>query len=128
MSFNLDYVDLDAVVESVRNIAKANPDHVYSEGEESEDGGRQCFYERNGHASCIVGRALHANGVSVYNLKKMDEKENHDEAYGSAIQAYFSNRNDHRLIWLDMVQSRQDALDTWSSAVSYADECVTLRN
>lgn len=113
-------VDLDELIKTVVAIAEENPDFVYKDGIEDDEGAIKCFYERNNKPSCIIGRALHRLGIHIGILRRMDNAESIDEAHSTGIYEFLDG-DEVKILWLETVQREQDNLVPYGACVRSAD-------
>lgn len=122
-------ITIDDLIDKVREIASDEPDFRYRT--EGSVGGF-CSYLgpiNGGEGSgCIIGRALVGLGVDMGGIRGL-EKVYHTPGpigellYEQVVDVDFDEDKDYsKVIWLDLVQNRQDAGDTWSASVKYAEE------
>ncbi|CAM4332072.1 hypothetical protein NONI108955_21285 [Nocardia ninae] len=112
-------IDLDALVQQVRAVARENPEFVYQSAGYEDDGGPTCRYVRDGRPSCIIGHAAARAGVALAVLEDWDSRPVGcdiatvlEDLYGLAGDACG---------WLDEVQRHQDYGGQWGAAVERAD-------
>lgn len=110
----LSEIKASELAEKVREIALADPDHLYV-----ADGlSGRCAYYHAEEPGCIVGWGLAALGVSA------DEVGNYNEGYGVQSLPLLVDGTDHTE-WLSRVQASQDQNTQWGRAVEAADKgCI----
>lgn len=129
-------IDPDLMIQTVREIAAEQPDHVYEKPFDSAG----CFYTNPGREDgygCIFGQAMRRLGYPIP-AGTRDENRNYSNEYiscpitgGIASDSwgrvfgfegeYSSWESDSRWIWMSRVQSAQDRGQTWADAVALAD-------
>ncbi|ASZ75013.1 hypothetical protein FDI69_gp173 [Rhodococcus phage Trina] len=112
-------VNLKELVGAVRSIVKQNPDNNY------RDNHNECYYLLvDNEPGCIIGRGLHAIGVSKERLEELDADEE-----DSGFQPLYSRAQNQieepdipvAVRWLQSVQTMQDTGSTDFDAVLFAD-------
>jgi hypothetical protein len=127
---NGDPIDVDKLIQAVRDIAAENPEFVYKQHYDN-GGGISCLYTlADGTPDCIIGRAMarigqplppqDPNGGNACTL--LNSSVGHWGVHEEA--PLFGNRD--KVQWLTVVQSHQDNGVTWSHAVSEADRLYPL--
>jgi hypothetical protein len=114
------------LTDAIREIAEANPDHTYS----MIPGQQACAYvpvEGQPYESCIVGRALVGLGVPERWLERRNSLTYRQirgdlmrDGYLSAPRFAIESPVDLGY-WIGLVQSDQDRLRPWGTAVANAD-------
>lgn len=121
-------ITIDELMDKVREIASAEPDFRYR----TEDSmGGFCSYLGpigGGEGSgCIIGRALVGLGVDMSGIRGLEEVQHSsgpigELLYDRVVDVDFDEEKDYsKIVWLDLVQSRQDVGNTWSESVNYAE-------
>lgn len=117
-------LSLDKVKELAAEIVEeVGPDFKYREPGD----GSQCVYveihrdrdRQMAWPSCLVGHILVRGGVPLNcfaDVNATEIQKAYFDALGSVVEL-----DDDTLYWLDEVQSRQDAGDTWADSVHQAD-------
>lgn len=122
-------IDLDALVQAVRDIARERPDFVYGSMYAA------CSYQIKGCPACIIGQALARIGVDVNVLMYLDTGGDlEDTKFTSPWSGDTTVRSlagagsilldydpDIRIKWLNSVQEDQDNDSSWGDAVRRAD-------
>lgn len=119
--------DLDALISTVRQLAKQFPDAIYSEG--------KCLYTsgRAGNGQgCVLGQAAKICNPSLYKSMAISDKS--CGQYGTAIYEIPSVKNAkidaerqyhphilNKINWLVEVQSLQDDETPWGECIKLAD-------
>ena len=105
------------IADRVRAIAAAQPDRRY----EKPVGGRTCMYVHGDKPGCIMGQALHAEGVPLEILA-----EGEGLAVGSVLwhleDWVTRDLSQPWVSWLGHVQAGQDSGKTWGGSVQFADQ------
>lgn len=112
------------VVKRVREIAKENPDFIYTDQGANDS---ECSYlgrsmsEPNVGQGCIVGQALLDLGVTREEMveAEIEGVPGYEVLEYLGIESKFKHN-----IFLDYVQESQDDGETWKEAVEYADNEV----
>ena len=127
-------IDLDELVQAVRDIAKEHPDFVYGSMYET------CNYQVKGCPACIIGQALARIGVDVKVLTYLDTGGDSEDtkfvspwsgdttvgslAGGGSILLDYDH--DIRIKWLNCVQETQDNDSAWGDCIRLADKRFPL--
>lgn len=99
------------LVAKVREIAAEQPDFVYKD--------EGCVYVRDGHGSCIIGRAAMELG---YIDASLEEQGLNWETVTRLANHVGIDCTRNEILWLQTVQSDQDAGVPWGDAVRIADK------
>lgn len=103
------------IIQKVRDIAGENPDFVYTPP--NDDGGA-CVYYHDGQPSCLIGRALAAQGVIEPDIESSDKNSlGIMQLIGELNLSLLTGETD----WLYRVQRRQDDGKPWGAAVARTD-------
>lgn len=112
---------------AVRELAKANPDFVYSRGEEENTVASYAPDKRNPQG-CIMGAALRVawDGSVPVIADIMRAREGEPITYILADLGLvgMAERNDDGAQWFLRVQQSQDDGHTWADAIEWADSEV----
>lgn len=111
----------------IRRIAESEPDHVYT----MIPGQLACAYvpvEGQPYESCIVGRALIRLGVpenwledrNLFTYRQIRGRLIRDGYMSAPLAEKYDPRSSG--YWIGLVQSEQDRLKSWGTAVASADE------
>lgn len=110
---------LQKLIETVRELAKENPNNAYIRS--------VCYYNKgectNGTVGCIFGQAMRKLGVSEDELNKFGCKPISDIFRQNHIgydPLFFT--------WCEMVQQSQDSGKEWGQCVKEADEQKRIYN
>lgn len=127
-------INLDDLVQAVREIAAENPRYVYGSNFS------QCNYQVKFCPACIIGRALVKIGVPVALLVYLDTGGDSEDteftspwagdttvrALAGAGSVLLDYELDPRIEWLNFVQERQDSNIMWQSCINEADKKFPL--
>jgi hypothetical protein len=108
----------------VRRIIGEDPEHVYRQGESSQNG-TTCYYSDRTPGAverCIFGAALHNLGVDD-DILMGNEGEPIQNILGFNLDVSFTNRQS---IWMSSLQSDQDESTSWGEALTEADHAHPL--
>jgi hypothetical protein len=125
---NGDPIDVDKLIQAVRDTAAENPDFVYTQHPE---GSITCLYTlEDGTPDCIIGRAMARIGQPLPPQNPAGGNEctllnNGVCTWGRYEEdPLYGDRN--KLNWLATVQGNQDGGFTWEYAVQEADRQYPL--
>jgi hypothetical protein len=115
--FRRSNVHASNLIMAVRDIAKAEPNRVYTKT------GTACLYKPTKQADgkvkgCIIGEALIRTGISTNGLKF--------ERISVLLSEKHIIINERQASWLSAVQTWQDIDHSWGEAVEYADSVAPL--
>jgi hypothetical protein len=102
---------------TVRALAAANPDFVYTDPD-SEVGGCSYFPDEMNPQGCIIGAALREHGLIS------DDPSDSEDIDGTGAFVVLHSLLDFPEVsdsWFQLVQSNQDQGASWSEAVRLAD-------
>lgn len=114
---------LEQLVDTVRELAKANPDFCYKSDIESISGsGQICFYTKGSNCNgCLFGQAILKLQPNLYNY--LDSEDAHcPPTITVLLHDILSNDSDYS--WCQLVQLFQDSGRSWGNSVIKADDEV----
>ena len=109
-------IDVDALVQAVRDLAKESPENIYLpalSGENCRYSTGQCD---NGSCGCIVGQALARIGLDPASFEEMGNSPSASKVVGALSGKWGPGT------WLRCVQQAQDSGRRWAIAIEVADE------
>ena len=120
-------LNLVALVAAVRQIALADPDHIYQypdDREDEDDVGSCVYFAPDGTPSCVVGHGMARLGVTADDLEPGDNRQPVNYLLDVTPGALADNGPGPALLWLQKMQYKQDAEEPWGVGVEDADEMV----
>lgn len=115
-------IDLDVLVNKVREVAAEHPDVVYDS---------QCVYyvhytlPEERRPGCLIGHAFSRMGIGPDTENFLDADDNQQTINALLVESgtvtNFQVISDPRALWLTRVQNLQDAEKSWGEAVATAD-------
>ncbi len=107
------------IVARVRAIAAAQPDRRYKKPVV----GGNCMYVHGDKPGCIMGQALHAEGVPLDVLAECEGRSVINVIWH--LEDWITREDLNPWVtWLGYVQASQDSGKTWGEAVQHADHLV----
>lgn len=99
-------------------IDLAGADYVY-EKPGDDPNSDVCLYVHAGQPSCIIGRILHAKGVTIAELASYDSPPNGQIAMSARSLPYWSGQD--AIEWANVLQCEQDHGSSWGEAFALAE-------